>query len=157
LDALSPVVLRNRLEQAILDRLDLAAWRRAEVTEAAERESLLSILSTWPGISGQASKYSPGRVSDDQVRADEITWTLSPIPRLVDADVPALDEADLLERVADLGDELASMRAVAVAAIAEIATLMRQADRRQEAHGRLIDELRMLRASTMRASIEARA
>jgi hypothetical protein len=57
LDALSPVVLRERVEQAILDRLDLAAWKRAEVVEHAERESLTSILATWPGISGQASKY----------------------------------------------------------------------------------------------------
>lgn len=56
LDALSPVVLRQRVENAIVSRLDLEAWQRAEVTEAAERESLMTILSTWPGISGQASK-----------------------------------------------------------------------------------------------------
>ncbi|MBI4264996.1 MAG: hypothetical protein HY657_11535 [Acidobacteria bacterium] len=57
LDALSPVVLRERVEQAIVERLDLAAWKRAEVVEHAERDSLTSILNTWPGISGQASKY----------------------------------------------------------------------------------------------------
>ena len=57
LDALSPVVLRDRVEQAIVDRLDKEAWNRAEVAEAAERESLTSILNAWPGISGQASKY----------------------------------------------------------------------------------------------------
>jgi hypothetical protein len=56
LDALSPVVLRDRVEQAIVDRLDEGAWNRAEVAEAAERESLTSILNAWPGISGQASK-----------------------------------------------------------------------------------------------------
>jgi hypothetical protein len=61
LDALSPVILRDRLEQAIVDRLDLDAWERADVVEKAERESLTSILSTWPTISGRASKYSEGR------------------------------------------------------------------------------------------------
>ena len=56
LDALSPVILRDRVEQGILDRLDREAWDRAEVAEAAERESLTSILNAWPGISGQATK-----------------------------------------------------------------------------------------------------
>lgn len=59
LDALSPVILRERVEQAIAHRLDPDAWQRAAVTEAAELESLSTILSAWPGISGQASKYSP--------------------------------------------------------------------------------------------------
>lgn len=57
LDVLSPVVLRQRVEHAILDHLDLDAWHRAEVTEAAERESLTSILTAWSGISRQAPKY----------------------------------------------------------------------------------------------------
>jgi hypothetical protein len=64
LDALSPVVLRQRVEQEILERLDITAWARAEVVERAERESLSSILSTWPGISGQASKCSHPRESN---------------------------------------------------------------------------------------------
>ncbi len=58
LDALSPIILRDRTERAILDRLDLVAWNRAAVTERAECESLRSILETWPGISSQGSKYS---------------------------------------------------------------------------------------------------
>jgi hypothetical protein len=57
LDALNPVILRDRVGQAILDRLVMDAWNRAEVAEAAERESLASILNAWPGISRQASKY----------------------------------------------------------------------------------------------------
>ncbi len=61
LDALNPVTLRERLEQAILHRLDGSAWDRAERIEIAEQESLRSILSTWPGISGQASNYDRGR------------------------------------------------------------------------------------------------
>jgi hypothetical protein len=56
LDPLSPVVLRDRVEHAISDRLNLEAWNRAEITEAAERESLKTILNAWPGISGQVSK-----------------------------------------------------------------------------------------------------
>lgn len=67
LDALSPVVLRDRVEQAIVARLDQAAWHRAEVTERAECESLATILNAWPGlaratsISMQASKKSQPR------------------------------------------------------------------------------------------------
>lgn len=60
LDALSPVVLRDRVEQAILDRLDMDAWQQAEITEAAEFESMSTILDAWPGISRQARKYSDG-------------------------------------------------------------------------------------------------
>jgi hypothetical protein len=62
LDALNPVVLRQRVEEVIHNRLDLDAWLRADVVERAERESLTSILSTWPGISGRASKYSKDRL-----------------------------------------------------------------------------------------------
>ena len=57
LDALSPVVLRDRVSAAIDDYVDHDAWHRAEVVEKAERESLTSILNAWPGISGQATKY----------------------------------------------------------------------------------------------------
>jgi hypothetical protein len=60
LDALSPVLLRQRVEDAIYNRLDLAAWQRAALVEAAEKASLSTILSAWPGISRQASKCSNG-------------------------------------------------------------------------------------------------
>jgi hypothetical protein len=61
LDALSPVTLRGRLEQAIGQRLDHQAWARAEVAERAECESLAAVLSAWPSStppsnSGQAPK-----------------------------------------------------------------------------------------------------
>jgi hypothetical protein len=59
LDALNPVILRERVENAILERLDIEAWNRAEVVEAAERDSLTNILSAWPGISGQALNCVP--------------------------------------------------------------------------------------------------
>jgi hypothetical protein len=58
LDALSPVILRDRVAQAIEDRLDHEAWERAAIAEKAERESLTNILNTWTSIPGQASKYS---------------------------------------------------------------------------------------------------
>ena len=60
LDALSPVVLRDRVADAIDGVLDHDAWDRAEVVERAERDSLTSILANWPGISGQATKYLEG-------------------------------------------------------------------------------------------------
>lgn len=62
LDALNPVTLRQRVEQAICDRLDREAWQRAAATEQAECESIATILQAWPGvgppqsISGPASK-----------------------------------------------------------------------------------------------------
>ena len=60
LDALSPVILRKRIEQEILSVLDIDAWNHAVSIEAAERESMSSILTSWKkSISGQASKYSP--------------------------------------------------------------------------------------------------
>jgi hypothetical protein len=49
-------MLRDRVERAVLDRLDHDAWQRAEVVEAAEQESLKAILSAWPGISRPAQK-----------------------------------------------------------------------------------------------------
>jgi hypothetical protein len=47
LDALSPVVLRERLEAAIRDQIDFAAWDRCLVAEWAESQSLKSILAQW--------------------------------------------------------------------------------------------------------------
>ena len=58
-DALSPVVLRRRLDDAIYDLLDGDAWDHAVSIEEAEKESMQSILSTWKSISQPDSKYSP--------------------------------------------------------------------------------------------------
>jgi hypothetical protein len=60
LDALSPVILRDRVEQAMVLRIDGAVWNRAEVAEAAEMDSLTSILNEWSRICGRASKYESG-------------------------------------------------------------------------------------------------
>jgi len=47
LDALSPVVLRERVEQRIRSLIDWAAWKRCQRVEAAERTSLLEIVGAW--------------------------------------------------------------------------------------------------------------
>ena len=60
LDALSPVILRQRVDDEIFDLLDVDTWNRAIEVEAAERESMQSILGTWKSISMQGSKYSDG-------------------------------------------------------------------------------------------------
>jgi hypothetical protein len=57
-DALSPVVLRQRMEDAITNMLDMDVWEHAVSIEKVERASMEEILSTWPGISRQAEKYS---------------------------------------------------------------------------------------------------
>lgn len=59
-DALSPVVLRERVEAEILALLDADKWNHAVGIEAAEIESMQSVLGTWKSISRQATKYSPG-------------------------------------------------------------------------------------------------
>lgn len=59
-DALSPVVLRERVEREIRALLDVGAWQHAVMIEAAETESMRGILATWKSISGQATKYSDG-------------------------------------------------------------------------------------------------
>jgi hypothetical protein len=61
LDALSPVLLRDRVEDTIRGYLDFEAWNRAGVAEAAEAESMTAFFNAWPGISGQALKYEDRR------------------------------------------------------------------------------------------------
>jgi hypothetical protein len=59
LDALSPVVLRQRVETAILGCLDQDAWDHSVDVEKVERESMSGFMDTWKSISGPAKKYSP--------------------------------------------------------------------------------------------------
>lgn len=58
LDAMSPVVLRQRVEDHIRDLIDHDAWDHAVQIERAEVESMSTVLGVWRSISGQASKYS---------------------------------------------------------------------------------------------------
>ena len=61
LDALSPVVLRQRVETAILGCLDQEdAWEHSVDVEKAERESMSGFMDTWKSISAPAKKYSLG-------------------------------------------------------------------------------------------------
>jgi hypothetical protein len=50
LDALSPPVLRERVEQAIRRYIDWEAWERCAKAEAAEQRSLSDVLSAWGGV-----------------------------------------------------------------------------------------------------------
>jgi hypothetical protein len=51
LDALSPVVLRERVEDAVQAYIDATAWERCAAVEAAERDSLRDILGKWRAAS----------------------------------------------------------------------------------------------------------
>lgn len=63
-DALSPPVLRDRLDHAIEAVLDLDIWNHAVRIEQAERDSMQSILGNWKKtISSPAAKYSDSRGS----------------------------------------------------------------------------------------------
>ena len=59
LDALSPVILRDRVETEITAALDTDTWNHSIKIESAERESMTGILTAWESISMQATKYSP--------------------------------------------------------------------------------------------------
>ena len=59
-DALSPVVLRERVGDAIEQQLDMDAWHHAIGIEAVEKESMRSFFGTWKSISMPANKYSEG-------------------------------------------------------------------------------------------------
>jgi hypothetical protein len=61
LDALSPVILRERMRDNIIAMLDMDKWNHAVKIETAERESMSNILGDWKrSISRQASNYSGG-------------------------------------------------------------------------------------------------
>lgn len=60
LDAMSPVVLRDRVESAIVALLDIDAWNHAKKIEQAEVTSMREFGKHWKeSISGLAAKYSP--------------------------------------------------------------------------------------------------
>ncbi len=59
LDAMSPVILRERLRVFIMNQLDQESWDQAIKVETAEKESMSSILDNWKkSISMQAKKCS---------------------------------------------------------------------------------------------------
>jgi hypothetical protein len=51
LDALSPVTLRERLEQAILAELDRESWDRYTHVEEQERDAIMKLCTQWSSIS----------------------------------------------------------------------------------------------------------
>jgi hypothetical protein len=56
LDALSPPVLRRRLEEAITAELDRELWDRYVRVEEIQRAQIIETCRTWPGYSGQVPK-----------------------------------------------------------------------------------------------------
>lgn len=61
LDAMSPVVLRERVESAIVDMLDIDAWNHALAIEDVEVSSMRDYQHQWQeSISRLASNYSMG-------------------------------------------------------------------------------------------------
>jgi hypothetical protein len=58
LDAMNPNELRDRVEGAIQEYIDWDIWERSELAEAAERESIRTVVGQMI-ISGLASKRSP--------------------------------------------------------------------------------------------------
>ena len=61
LDAMSPVVLRERVESAIADMLDMDAWNHAKAIEQVEVASMRDYQKHWKeSISRLASKYASG-------------------------------------------------------------------------------------------------
>jgi hypothetical protein len=59
LDAMSPIVLRERVKNSIIDLLDIDAWNHAGKIEKAEIASMREFGQNWKkSISGLADKYS---------------------------------------------------------------------------------------------------
>jgi hypothetical protein len=56
LDALSPVVLRERVEAAIMAWLDRPSWDRYVAAEVTERESIVKTVSTWRALTMEPAR-----------------------------------------------------------------------------------------------------
>jgi len=53
LDALSPIVLRDRVEAAIRGYIDWPLWERCEKAERAEQSSLVDVMTAWNAALGR--------------------------------------------------------------------------------------------------------
>ena len=51
LDAMDPNDLRDCVEQAIRGLIEPVAWKRCEIVNRAEQESLRTVLDSWKGVS----------------------------------------------------------------------------------------------------------
>jgi hypothetical protein len=83
LDALSPVVLRARVENAIQMYLDDAAWERCTRTEALEKESMGLVFNTWKDVKSiDGLLLDTVRRLNDEAISDEIENTpkRTPVP-----------------------------------------------------------------------------
>lgn len=68
LDALSPNVLRQRVESAILRVLDRTVWNRYVHAEGVELEAIAETCRSWTSILGQVPKYPDGEPDDGAFR-----------------------------------------------------------------------------------------
>jgi Ser/Thr protein kinase RdoA (MazF antagonist) len=50
LDALSPVTVRDRVEEAMLGVIDMDVWNRADQSEQVEIASLNEVLTVWANL-----------------------------------------------------------------------------------------------------------
>jgi hypothetical protein len=84
-DALSPPILRARVEAAIRDLLDPDAWSRAETTERAEKASMQTFFRTWKSIRG-LSRHRRLAFSPFSLKGDPMApWYAAPDPHAPDA------------------------------------------------------------------------
>lgn len=60
LDAMSPVDLRERVEQCIVNEIDQEAWERSAKCEAAEQDSLKTVLDAWAANGGKPQNNGGG-------------------------------------------------------------------------------------------------
>jgi hypothetical protein len=63
LDALDPNILRDRVEEAILDELDVEAWNRYVDVEEVEKNSIMGLCQSWANICRPAGE-NHGRPHD---------------------------------------------------------------------------------------------
>jgi hypothetical protein len=61
LDAMSPIALRDRVEEAIISHMDMAAWNHSRSIEEVELESMRGFYQNVDSILQQASKYGVHR------------------------------------------------------------------------------------------------
>ena len=61
LDALSPVVLRERVGSCIRSNIDIEYWARCEVIERAERESLVEVMGDWKSLLSNGARLRADR------------------------------------------------------------------------------------------------
>jgi hypothetical protein len=71
LDALDPNELRRCVEAAIKEHIEPVAWQRCKVTEAAERESLKTVIAQWQRPYAPSTQTDPNWI---ELTIDWLDW-----------------------------------------------------------------------------------